>query len=266
MPPPAPDRHLLRRSFEEVPELYDRARPGYPPQLFDDLVELAGLRPGDRVLEIGCGTGQATQPLAERGLRLTCIELGAGMVAFVRRRLARFPEVEIVQGLFETWVPERAEFDAIVAFTSFHWLDPDAQYEKSARLLRPAGALALGRSDTVLLDDHDPFWVDVREDYDAVVPSHEYQPPPRPDELGDYREQIDGSGRFRTIDVSRYLWELTYSAEEFVALLETYSGHRSIEEPQRSELYRRIRRRIDVAPGGRVRRTYVSTLHVARRS
>jgi SAM-dependent methyltransferase len=258
-------RHRLRRSFEEVPELYDRARPGYPPQLFDDLVELAGLRPGGRVLEIGCGTGQATEPLAERGLRVTCIELGEGLAAYMRRKLVRFPEVEVVHGLFETWEPEHAGFDAAVAFTSIHWIDPEVRYEKTARLLRPGGALAVGRSDTVTVDDSDPFWIDVQEDYDAVVPSDENRPPPRPEELGDYRDEIDASGRFRTIDVRRYLWELTYSGDEYVALLDTYSGHRSIDEPQRSELYRRIRRRIDAAPGGRVRRTYVSTLHVARR-
>ena len=59
--------------FEQVPELYDRARPVYPPDVFDDVVTLAGLGEGARVLEIGCGTGQATLPLAERGFEVTCI-------------------------------------------------------------------------------------------------------------------------------------------------------------------------------------------------
>jgi 16S rRNA A1518/A1519 N6-dimethyltransferase RsmA/KsgA/DIM1 with predicted DNA glycosylase/AP lyase activity len=46
-----------------------------------DLVRLAGLGPGDRVIEIGCGTGQATVPLAERGLTITAVELGAELAA-----------------------------------------------------------------------------------------------------------------------------------------------------------------------------------------
>lgn len=261
----AEERHRLRVVFEEVPELYDRARPTYPAQLFDDLVELSGLEPGSRVLEIGCGTGQATLPLAERGLDVTCIELGEAMAAFARRKLEPFPGVEVVQGLFEDWEPDRAEFDAAVAFTSIHWIDPDVRYAKIARLLRPRGTLVLGRSDTVLLDDHDAFWLEVQEDYQAVVPSEENRPPPRPEEIGDHREELDASGWFRTIAVRRYTWELRYTSEEYVALLDTYSGHRTIAEPQRSELYRRIRRRIDAAPGGRVRRTYVSTLNVAQR-
>jgi ubiquinone/menaquinone biosynthesis C-methylase UbiE len=62
----------LRASFDDVAERYDRARPGYPAELFDDLAALTGLRAGDRVLEIGPGTGQATLPLARRAL-LACI-------------------------------------------------------------------------------------------------------------------------------------------------------------------------------------------------
>src|SRR4051812_45984766 len=162
------------------------------------------------------------------------------MAAFARRKLAPFSAVEVVQGLFESWEPERGDFDAAVAFTSIHWIDPDVRYAKVARLLRPGGTLSLGRSDTVLLDDHDAFWLDVQEDYDAVVPSEENRPPPRPEELGDHREELDASGWFRTIDVRRYTWELSYSADEYVALLDTYSGHRRIPEPQRSELYHRI--------------------------
>src|SRR5919198_4251645 len=122
------ERRRLRVTFEEVPELYDRARPLYPPTLFDDLVAYAGLAAGSRVLEIGCGTGQATLPLAERGLEIVCVELGEGLAAVARRTLARFADVEVVHASFEEWEPEpRAErFDAVVAFTAFHWVDPES--------------------------------------------------------------------------------------------------------------------------------------------
>jgi len=47
------DRRRLRAIFDQVRELYDRARPGCPDALFDDLVAVL---PGPRLLEIGCGT------------------------------------------------------------------------------------------------------------------------------------------------------------------------------------------------------------------
>jgi len=78
-------RERLRVTFDQAAELYDRARPGYPPALFTDLAELAGVGPGCRVLEIGCGTGQATGPLAERGCQVVAVELGAALAAAARR-------------------------------------------------------------------------------------------------------------------------------------------------------------------------------------
>ena len=66
----------LRAVFDEDAERYDRARPGYPAELFADLAAVTGLRPGDRVLEIGPGTGQATVPVAERGYARGAVRAG----------------------------------------------------------------------------------------------------------------------------------------------------------------------------------------------
>jgi 16S rRNA A1518/A1519 N6-dimethyltransferase RsmA/KsgA/DIM1 with predicted DNA glycosylase/AP lyase activity len=107
----------LRTTFDTAAELYERARPSYPDELFDDLVELAGLKARSRVVEIGCGTGKATLPLAGRGLRIVCVELGTSLAAIAQRKLALFPGVQIVNADFETWRPERADYDAVVAFT-----------------------------------------------------------------------------------------------------------------------------------------------------
>src|SRR5437762_2398315 len=60
-------REPLRRTFDSTAERYDAARPAYPEELFDDLVDLTGLQPGARLLEVGCGTGKATLPLLRRG-------------------------------------------------------------------------------------------------------------------------------------------------------------------------------------------------------
>src|SRR5918912_251029 len=185
------DRRRLRATFEEVPELYDRARPLYPAELFDDLVAYAGLERGARVLEIGCGTGQATLPLAERGLEVVCVELGARLAAAARRKLAGFPRVEVVHALFEEWEAEEASFDAVVAFTAFHWVDPETKYAKPARLLRPGGCLAVAETDHVIVEGGDPIWIEVQADYDAVVPSEENRPPPRQEEVGDLRAEIE---------------------------------------------------------------------------
>ena len=254
-----------RGTFDAFPEAYDRARPTYPAAVFDDLASLARLGQGARVVEIGPGTGQATLPLAERGYRVTGVELGAGLAVLARRKLAAFPEVEIVNADFETWEPTEAGFDAAVAFTAFHWIDPELAFEKSARLLRSGGALAVVATSHVLREDGDPFFVEVQEDYEAVAPSDENVPPPHPEDAPDLRAEIAGSGFFGAVEVRRHVWDVTYTADEYIAVLETYSGHHAFGDEARELLNERIRRRISARPGGTVRKSYLATLNVARR-
>jgi SAM-dependent methyltransferase len=259
------NREELRATFEEVPELYDRARPTYPESLFDDLVELTGLRAGDRVVEIGPGTGKATRPLAERGLDIVGVELGRKLARVARRNLASFPNVEILDAVFESWQPFEADFAGVVAFTAFHWVHPEARYIKSARLLREGGALAVVDTRHVLPERSDRFWVEVQSDYDAVVPSDENRPPPAPEDVPSFESEIDASGCFGPVTVRRYLWDVTYTADEYLAVLDTYSGHRSMADQERSELYHRIRSRIETRADPRVRKSYVAVLDVAHK-
>lgn len=254
-----------RTTFDEIPELYDRARPAYPSELFDDLVELAGLSERARLLEIGCGPGLATVPLAERGLHIVCVELGAHLAAVARRNLAPFPHVEVVNADFEAWEPARADFDAVVAFTAIHWIDPEVRYAKPARLLRPGGALCVVATHHVRVAGGDPFWADVQEDYDAVVPSDENRPPPYPHEIFDLRPEVEAGGLFRNVAERRYRWDETYTAETYIAVIDTYSANRVLEPATRRLLYDRIQRRIEARPERAVRKPYVVTLNVARR-
>jgi SAM-dependent methyltransferase len=248
-------RRSLRTTFEEVPDLYDRARPTYPSHLFDDLASLAALGERARVLEIGCGTGKATLPLAGRGFRVTCIELGEQLAEVARRNLGGFPDVEIVTADFETWEIPDTDFDAVVAFTAFHWIDPAVRYEKAAALLRDGGALAVVATQHILPPDGDPFFA---EEDDGR--------PPRPEDVADLTEEILASGFFVDVAVRRHQWDVVYTADAYIAVLDTYSEQRALEQAARDELYARIRRRIEARSGGTVRKTYLATLNVARRS
>ena len=75
------DRRRKGRVFDEVADEYDRHRPAYPDRLIDRACEVAGIEPGARVLEIGCGTGQLTRSLLARGLRVTAVEPGDQLIA-----------------------------------------------------------------------------------------------------------------------------------------------------------------------------------------
>lgn len=258
------DRKHLRTTFDSVAEQYDAARPTYPDALLDDLVALAGIPRHGRVLEIGPGTGKATVALAERGFELLAVELGGELAAVARRRLAGFPAARIVVADFEQWKPERAVFDAVVAFTAFHWIAPEIRYTKTARLLRPGGALAVVQLDHVLLPGVDvEFWDGAQAVYNTVLPHVDVDSrPPAPDQVGDLREEIEASGLFSDVTVHRHLWDVEYTADEYIAVLGTYSPMLSLPEEQRDEICSRMHAL--VTEHGGLTKTHLGTLNVAR--
>jgi SAM-dependent methyltransferase len=257
-------REERRRTFDEVADLYDRARRRYPEEVIDDLVGLAGLGPGSMVVEIGCGTGQATVALAERGLRITCIELGGRLAAIARRNLAAYPDVDVVQADFEEWKAPSGDYDAVVSFNAFHWIDPARRYELVARLLRPGGSFAFVEPSHVIPPESDPIFREMQEDYRAVGLGGD-EPPGPPEDVPDWREEIEASGLFTDVLVRRHLFTRTYTADEFIALMQTASDHRLLDDDVREELFRLKRRRIEDRPGCSVEMTHLALLHVARK-
>jgi len=261
------DREKLRVTFDSAAERYDRARPDYPAELLDDLAELTGLRPGARLLEVGCGTGKATVALARRGYLITCVELGPLLAEQARQNLTGFEAVQIVQSPFESWQPSAGPgYDLVFAATAWHWIDPAVGYRKAWELLRPGGHLAFWSATHVLPVGGDPFFAEIQVIYDEIgegLPDDAVSV--RPGEVADQRAEIEASGLFDDVQVRQFDWEISYDADGYIGLLETFSGHIAMEPWQRDRLYGEIRRRLATRQDGRLRRHWGAALHVARR-
>ncbi|KAF4410762.1 class I SAM-dependent methyltransferase [Streptomyces lycii] len=259
-------RVALSRTFDEDAELYDRARPGYPPELFDGLTEVAGIGPGCRVLEVGAGTGKATLPLAERGCRITAVERGEAMAAVARRNLAGFAAVEVVTADFETWPLPEEPFDAVVAATAFHWIDPAVRMAKAADALRPGGALAVVATQHVA-GGSEAFFAEVQDCYERFDPATPpgLRPPAAEDvDTSAHADEAARSGRFGPVDFRRYAWDLEYTTAEYLDVLRTYSNHRALPPETREGLLDCIAGLIDSRYGGRVTKRYLTELRVSR--
>ena len=262
------ERDRLRRTFDDAAERYQAARPEYPRELFDALVDAAGLRAGDLLLEVGCATGKATIPLARRGFAITALDIGADLVAVARRTLASFPSVEVAQADFETWRPPTMQrFHLVYAATAWHWVDPDVRYRKAWEMLQPNGHLAFWSATHVFPDGGDPFFVEIQDVYDEIEgDSAAAVVRPRPGELPDLRQEIESSGLFVDVVVRQFDWEISYDADGYIALLDTFSGHIAMADADRAHLFAEIRRRLAARPDGRLRRHWGAVLHVARRA
>ncbi len=133
----ADDNTRVGLSFDRVAELYDRVRPAYPEALLDFATEGRQIQDA---LEVGCGPGQLTAALVERGFRVQAVEPGEELAARAR---VRAPGAVVRVGRFEDVALPAAAFDAVFSASAFHWVDPAVGWKKVARVLRRPGVLAL---------------------------------------------------------------------------------------------------------------------------
>ncbi|MEP6623073.1 MAG: methyltransferase domain-containing protein [Acidimicrobiia bacterium] len=258
-------RDLFRVRFGDDVDAFDRTRPVAPDVTFDDLTRLARLPPRSAVLEIGPGTGHATRPLAERGLRIRALETDPRLAERASRNLSRFSDVVISTTSFERWDAGRAAFDAVFACNSFHWVDPDVAFVKAAAVLHPAGHLAVLSTPVVVPGYADRFWWDVQDDWIAVGAGRVDPATKHPELVGDHGSAVEASGVFQGATVTRHPFDVSLTADEYVANLSTQSGVKQLTLKAQADLLGRVRRRIEDG-GGRLTVHHLAVLTVAKRA
>ena len=128
------------RGFQEAAEAYERARPDYPAEALDRMVQDLEIGRAATVLDLGAGTGKLTRMLAPTGARLVALE---PVEAMRRTFVDAVPGVAVLGGTAEALPFADATFDAVVAAQSFHWFRGEAALAEAHRVLRPSGRLGL---------------------------------------------------------------------------------------------------------------------------
>jgi SAM-dependent methyltransferase len=259
------ERDVFRARFGEDPDAYERTRPVAPAVVFDDIVARAGLRAGDCVLEIGPGTGQATQPLLARHLKVHALEIDGRLAARASRSLARFPGLVVDVTSFEDWNPGDATFDAVLACNSFHWIDPDVRFAKAARALSPDGHLVVISTPVVVPPDADRFWWDIQDDWAAVGAERVDPATKDPDAVADFGSAVRASRLFDEPAVARYPFAMSVTADDYVANLATQSGVKELPPAAQKGLLERVGRRLR-ARGGTLTVRHVAVVTTAKRA
>ena len=255
-------------TFDEVADLYDAARPGYPAELVEAVTSvLQGTQ--KRILEIGCGTGQATLPFARLGCRITALEPGQNLAQLAAQNLAEFPQVEIQTVTFEEWSVAAGQYDLVLSATAFHWVTPAQRYKKSAEALAEGGWLALFWNREA--KDESQLGQQLQAVYDTHMPASSAHPYATHLPTGGgtqnassvWQEEIDRSHLFGAVQVRQFSWTQWYTTAQYLRLLKTYSDHRALPPETKQALFSGIAEVLAQHGGGR-NKPYLTVLYSAQ--
>ena len=261
----------LGRVFNEVPEVYDRVRPTYPDDLFEDLGAITGVNQRSSILEVGCGTGQATRSLAALGGSVTALEPGEALAALARQKLEAFPNVEIETTTFEQWHDRDRRFDILVAASSWHWVDPSVGWRRAHEVLNPGGWLAVLGNVVVRRPGELEVYAETADLHERFCPGDPaWGDPPLEDEVRSNTEgwgppNEDRDGLFEPTVVRWYPIVQWFDGAGFADLLRSQSLYRKLDADVREPLLDAIADRIRSRLGDRASRHYVSVLRAGRR-
>jgi SAM-dependent methyltransferase len=251
-----------RFTFDGIADVYRAARPDYPEALIEDVVSFADLKPDDKILEVGCGTGQATKSFAKRGFPIVATDPGRDMLRGARESLASFRNVEFLETTFEAWHRNQEAFRLIVAAQSWHWVSPEVRFAKAARTLSLGGSLAVFGNVPVGLPA--PLLAQFKEIY--LRHTGRWGPTPEAWYLpnGPFKGWFDESGVFGPVEHKGYPWKWLHTTSSYADFLRTRSDHRMLDSSKREDLLGDIAEAI-ADHGGGLTVDYEAHLYIARR-
>lgn len=234
-------------TFDTQAEQYEKMRPGYVPQLYDDLFAYAGVTEESNALEIGIGGGQATPPILKTGCNVTAVERGAQLAAVCREKFKAYPRFTAIVSKFEDAALQNDAFDLIYSASAFHWVPEEIGYPKVFALLKSGGVFAR-------FANH-PYR-DLSEGVHGEIEKlyRIYMPGACAPKAYSEQEASDRAGiaqKYGFTDTAYRLYRRTrsFTAKEYTALLGTYSDHIAMEESKRRRFFSEIEAVIDAFGG-----------------
>ena len=248
----------FRRIFDTIPEQFDKYRPRYSPELFASLIEYADIGPGKSVLEIGPGTGQATDPILDTGCDYHAIELGERLCGVMLRKYGDRDNFHIVNDDFITHDFGEERFDVIYSAATIQWIPEEVAFSKTFALLKPGGTLAMVLTRADYKSPNEALYAEIQKVYDA-----DYKPD-TPYTHGGFR--YDNAPNYGYTDFERrdFHGRREMTTDEYIAFCGTHCDHLVIPEPHRTRFFDGLRSAVQ-AGGGKVVFADTYVLYLAKK-
>ena len=252
-----------KRWYSPVANDYTQARPLYPPEAIERVIEITGLSSSSRVLEVGCGPATATRSFAPLGIDMLCLEPNPEFCRIAKQSCQAYPNVEIQELSFEEWSLEENRFDAVLAASSFHWIPAGIAYPKAANSLKENGHLILFWNKE--LQPNFDVYQSLIPIYRGLVP-HLERYEDKSTQLNVFQQLgsiIIESQQFKDLVFGYVESNAIYSAERYLKLLKSYSPYLRLEKPLREEVLSAIKHKIERDLQGEIPLWNLCGFHVA---
>jgi Dimethyladenosine transferase (rRNA methylation) len=219
----------LRFSFNEDAENYDKMRPTYCRELFNDIIKYSELTKDKRAVEIGIGTGQATTPFLMTGCHVTAVELGENLAEYSKEKFKEYKNFQVCHSSFEDFKCEDNSIDIIYSATAFHWIPEDIGYPMMLKLLKNNGVIALFWNKPFPAKEDYLLHEKIQSIYQKYRPTNMKTVEPASERYKRISETIKSYG-FKDLEMKLYHSNRKFSSSEYISLLNTYSDHRAMPE------------------------------------
>lgn len=249
--------------FDHAADYYDIYRPSYPDEIIQALVNQTQLNLSSRTLEIGSGSGKATDLFKVYGFQIQCIDPGKKLVENGRSKFMNYPNVSFECIRFEELEPISGVYDVIFAAQSFHWVPQPKGYQMCAQMLHQHGYLA-------------PFWNMYRinncdADNELLFLSNKYggfadflNEEECEERIQSIASDIQQSNLFEKPSIVRHEWKQEYTAEEYFGFVLTGNRFLQLTEETKKNAFEEIIK-LSNKFGGKITQNYLCVLYIARK-
>lgn len=253
----------FEKTFDDAAIDYEQSRPAYVKGIYEDIFRYKAIDSDSYVLEIGLGTGKASQPVLDTQCHFTGIEPGKQLAALAQKRYAAYANFSFLNQTLQEFVSCDNAFDLIYAATAFHWIPEEYGYDRVYNLLKPGGAFARFAYHAGVDKERKAMTEEIQKIYLKYLHPKE---PPKEFSIEDAEKSAEIACQYGFVDTAYRLYSITkdFTADEYMTLLRTYPDHMRIDKADRKNLFEGIYSAIN-NHGGIMTVHYTMDLELARK-
>jgi ubiquinone/menaquinone biosynthesis C-methylase UbiE len=152
--------------FSKTVKVYDKYRPSYPQKLVDWIVKISSIKKGDKIADVGCGTGISSRIFAENGFKVIGIDPNKDMLKSAQEKKNKLIHYQI--GDSEHTDLKNKSVDLAIAAQAFHWFDIPKTNKELKRILKDNGyccAFWNSRRKTNFVREYEKLLKEYSDDY-----------------------------------------------------------------------------------------------------